>query len=75
VLEKIFHDSLGFAGCELIRRTIGLAHVKDLDSIEDNDRRILLKKLTLLVGEVLIVKRKEIGSIDVVIELLGEVQK
>ena len=75
VLEKVFQDSLGFAGCELIRRTIGLAHVKDLDSIEDNDRRILLKKLTLLVGEVLIVKRKEIGSIDVVIELLGEVQK
>lgn len=74
VLEKIFRDSLGFAGCELIRRTIGLAHVKDLDSIENQEQRILLKKQTLKAGEILIVSRQEIGSIDAVIELLGEVQ-
>ncbi|SDN88094.1 5'-methylthioribose kinase [Psychrobacillus sp. OK028] len=75
VLEKIFHDSLGFAGCELIRRTIGLAHVKDLDSIENQEQRILLKKQTLKAGELLIVRRYQIDSIDAVIELLGEIQQ
>ena len=74
VLEKIFHDSVGFAGCELIRRTIGLAHVKDLDSIENHEQRILTKKQTLKAGERLIVSRHEINSIDAVIELLGEIQ-
>lgn len=74
VLGKIFHDSLGFAGCELIRRTIGLAHVKDLDSIENQEQRILLKKQTLKAGERLIVSHKEIDSIDAVIELLGEIK-
>lgn len=75
VLEKVFRDSLGFAGCELIRRTIGLAHVKDLDSIENQEKRILLKKQTLKAGELLIIRRKEINSIDAVIELLGEIQQ
>ena len=75
LLEKIFRDSIGFAGCELIRRTIGLAHVKDLDSIENNEQRIVLKKQTLKAGERLIVSREEIDSIDALIELLGEIQK
>lgn len=75
VLEKIFQDTLGFAGCELIRRTIGLAHVKDLDGIEDDEKRTVSKKQALLIGEVFILKRKEINSIQAVIELLKELHK
>ncbi|SES40604.1 S-methyl-5-thioribose kinase [Psychrobacillus sp. OK032] len=75
VLDKIFQDTLGFAGCELIRRTIGLAHVKDLDGIVDEDQRILSKKQALHIGELLLLNRKEISSIQVVIELLEELQK
>ena len=70
ILKKIFSDTLGFAGCELIRRTIGLAHVKDLDGIEDNEERILLKKRTLQVGETLILNRNDLFSITEVIALL-----
>lgn len=74
VLEKIFRDTLGFAGCELIRRTIGLAHVKDLDAIEDAELRIRLKKQTLQTGEALILKRAELTSIGAVTGLLEELQ-
>jgi 5-methylthioribose kinase len=75
ILEKIFRDALGFAGCELIRRTIGLAHVKDLDGVEDKDLRIGLKKQTLKTGEELILRRSEITSIDAVVKLLKELQQ
>ncbi|WP_342599552.1 S-methyl-5-thioribose kinase [Psychrobacillus sp. FSL H8-0483] len=75
VLDKIFTDTLGFAGCELIRRTIGLAHVKDLDGIADDEKRILFKKQALLIGEALILKRNEIKSIHAVIALLEELHK
>lgn len=75
VLEKIFRDALGFAGCELIRRTIGLAHVKDLDGIEDEEKRIASKKQALRVGEALITKRQQLSSIAAVIELLEELRK
>ena len=70
ILQKIFSDTLGFAGCELIRRTIGLAHVKDLDGIENQEKRIRLKKLTLRIGEILILKRHDLKTITEVITLL-----
>ncbi len=74
IIGKIFRDALGFAGCELIRRTIGLAHVKDLDGIEDDSRRIELKKQALALGEKLIVQRDKVKSIHEVTVLIGEVE-
>ncbi|PFK46841.1 S-methyl-5-thioribose kinase [Bacillus cereus] len=54
VLQNIFADALGFAGCEMIRRTIGLAHVADLDGIQDENRRIQAKKHALYLGRELL---------------------
>ena len=45
---------VGFAGCELIRRTIGLAHVADLDEIANKETRIQAKKQALSLGRELI---------------------
>ncbi|KAB2328497.1 S-methyl-5-thioribose kinase [Cytobacillus depressus] len=72
ILQKIFSDTLGFAGCELIRRTIGLSHVKDLDGIADKDKRIAAKKQALALGEALILNRNKWNSLTVAITLLGE---
>lgn len=70
--QKVFSDTLGFAGCELIRRTIGLSHVKDLDGIEDSEQRISAKKKTLATGSALILKRNEFTTIEEVITFLKE---
>ena len=70
VLEKSFQDSIGFAGCECIRRTIGLAHVDDLDGIEDKERRLQAKRICLNLGKQLIVNRKDIHSIDDLLTLI-----
>ncbi len=43
ILQNIFTDVVGFAGCELIRRTINLAHVADLDEIANKETRIQAK--------------------------------
>jgi 5-methylthioribose kinase len=67
-LQQIFEDTLGFTGCELIRRTIGLAHVVDLDGITSDERRIIAKKQAILLGRGLIVNRKEIGSIEKLVD-------
>ncbi|KKB72257.1 MULTISPECIES: S-methyl-5-thioribose kinase [Bacillus] len=58
-LKKAFEDAAGFAGCEMIRRTIGLAHVADLETIVPFSRRISQKRLALKIGSALIKKRKE----------------
>ena len=62
VLKQIFEDSVGFAGCELIRRTIGLAHVADLDGIEIKSDRILAKKAAIQIGKFFIVNSRNIDS-------------
>jgi 5-methylthioribose kinase len=64
VFEKYFKDMIGFAGCELIRRTIGLAHVADLDGISDQQKRISAKIKTLNLGKKLILSRKQIRNIE-----------
>ncbi|MBM7693117.1 5-methylthioribose kinase [Peribacillus deserti] len=63
-LQKIFTDALGFAGCELIRRTIGLAHVEDLDGISNEGERILAKKTALQLGRALIMNRQQEAKIE-----------
>lgn len=61
VLTKFKSDAYGFAGCELIRRTIGLSHVADLNGIENKETRIAAKTATLKVGAYLIKNRKELN--------------
>jgi len=70
VLEKSFQDSIGFAGCECIRRTIGLAHVEDLDAIPDKERRLQAKRICLTLGKELIIKRKQIHSIEELLSVI-----
>lgn len=72
-LKKVFGDAVGVAGCELIRRTIGLSHVVDLDGINDKDKRISSKKLALAIGSELILKRNETKSITEVIQKVEEI--
>lgn len=70
VLEDFFHDSIGFAGCELIRRTIGLAHVADLDGMEDPSRRLASKEVAIKLGRELILQRSSITRTNEIVHLL-----
>jgi 5-methylthioribose kinase len=69
-LQKYYQDAIGFAGCELIRRTIGLSHVIDLDGISHDVDRIAAKEKALALGRDLILKRSEITTIDQLVTFL-----
>ena len=64
MLSRLFQDSLGFAGVKMVRRILGLAHVEDLESISDPDRRAACEKRALLLARHLVLNRAQIGSID-----------
>jgi 5-methylthioribose kinase len=53
-LRQVWTDALGFCGTELIRRTIGLAHVADLDQVADADMRHECQRNALNLGRMLI---------------------
>jgi 5-methylthioribose kinase len=56
-MANLFADSLGFAGCKMIRRVLGLAHVADLETIADPDRRAEAERKVLRLGRRLILER------------------
>ncbi|NLP50163.1 S-methyl-5-thioribose kinase [Bacillus sp. RO1] len=69
-LKKVFTDAIGFAGCEVIRRTIGLAHVADLDTLKPYERRLSVKQQALILGQALVKNAATIRNIQDVEALL-----
>lgn len=63
-LQQVWTDAVGYCGTELIRRTIGLAHVADLDSITDAEMRGECQRNALNLGRALIVNAPHIEHID-----------
>jgi 5-methylthioribose kinase len=64
VMKEIFADTLGYAGCKMIRRIHGLAHVADIDKIEDDTKRLQAQALALTIGRELIMKRYHFKQIE-----------
>lgn len=56
-LETILRDTAGVAGLELCRRTLGLAHVKDITSIADANARARAEKMCIVMGKRFIMER------------------
>ncbi|MCE5173674.1 S-methyl-5-thioribose kinase [Paenibacillus profundus] len=75
-LEMILRDTAGVAGLELCRRTLGLAHVKDITSIADHAARARAEKMCIVMGKRFIMERHNMkGGADFVkvIAAAGEV--
>ena len=60
-LRKVWTESLGYAGTEIIRRIIGFAHLTDLTTLEDP---VQASRRALLIGRELIVKRRELTDAE-----------
>ena len=71
-LENILADSLGFAGTEMIRRTIGISHVIDLDSIQNDADRAKAEEMALNIGQTLIKQSQEIHTTAQLATLLNK---
>jgi len=56
-LNAILSDTAGYTGTELIRRTVGLAQVKDVTSISDENKRAYAERVNVLCAKDLIMNR------------------
>jgi 5-methylthioribose kinase len=68
-MSGLLSDTLGFAGMKMLRRVVGIAHVEDLDSIEDADVRAKCERHALKIAKVFIKTAGSFGSIDDAIAL------
>ena len=63
-LAAVWRQAVGFAGCELIRRVAGLAHVADFESIADPARRAACERRALRLGRTLLVDRDAHATVE-----------
>ncbi|MBU1308962.1 MAG: S-methyl-5-thioribose kinase [Gammaproteobacteria bacterium] len=70
-MQQVWADTLGYAGCELIRRTVGLAHVADLDSISNSMLRGQCEAKAIKLGRELILQRHSLANMAQLLTLLN----
>lgn len=63
-MKKIFQDAVGFCACSLARRTVGIAGVADIRSIEDISERTKLEKINIDLSYRLMMEYDQIDNID-----------
>ncbi len=61
-LASVLRDAAGYAGCELIRRTVGFAHVLDYDALEPQEMRLAAGHENLKLGRILILQADTLGT-------------
>ena len=70
VLQDIFHESVGFAGMEMLRRLIGAAHVKDIERIVDVKRKLIVETSALEFGRIIVKRHRDIMTLTTLLDLL-----
>jgi 5-methylthioribose kinase len=65
-MDRLFADSIGFAGAKIVRRILGLAHNVDFEWIEDKARRATCEARALRLARELLVNARSFGSIRTV---------
>jgi 5-methylthioribose kinase len=69
-LNDIFHESIGFAGMEVMRRIIGAAHVCDIEGIADIEKKLSAERAALAFGGALVKHHRELLTMADVMTLL-----
>jgi 5-methylthioribose kinase len=54
-MERVWEDTVGFAGAEMIRRIVGIAHVEDFERLSDPETRARCERKALEFGRRMLV--------------------
>jgi len=66
-MRRLLQDTIGYAGCKMVRRIVGLAHVADIDKIPDAAEREQAQRSALAIGKAMILRNRQATSIENVI--------
>ena len=65
-VARLFEDSLRFAGTKMIRRILGLAHVEELETIENHQVRAACESEALTLARKLVLEPSSFSDINLV---------
>ncbi|CUU23104.1 putative 5-methylthioribose kinase [Duffyella gerundensis] len=63
-LHKVWQDSVGYCGTELIRRTVGMSQIADMKTISDEAMRVECIRHAISLGKTLILAAPHVEDID-----------
>ncbi len=69
-MQTLLQESIGFAGCKIIRRQFGIAGVEDIRGIEDDAVREKANRLAVSIGERFIKEYHILNNIEDTITLI-----
>lgn len=61
---NLLRDTVGFTGAKMVRRIVGLAHVADIDKIENAAARERAQRMALTIGTACIRANRQVATID-----------
>ncbi|MEP1444077.1 MAG: S-methyl-5-thioribose kinase [Hyphomicrobiales bacterium] len=68
-LRDVMEDSIGFGGAKMVRRILGIAHVEDLETIQDENLRADCERKALALGRIMITDRKSLSDFNDVVRM------
>lgn len=71
--SELFSDTLAFAGSEIIRRIVGIAHVADFETISDLKLRSSVEKLSLKMARNLMLNSGVYNTVESLVEAVKEI--
>jgi 5-methylthioribose kinase len=74
VMDQMWRDALGYGGCKMIRRVLGVAHVADLEKIQDKDRRSRCEEAVLSLAETMVLQGHKLGTISSPEEIISNIK-
>ncbi len=74
-MKDILRQSVGFAGCEILRRVFGAAGVDEIRAIDDKDLRKKAELLVFDIGRKFVLQHNDIENIDEIINNIILVEK
>jgi 5-methylthioribose kinase len=63
-LAELLQDTIGYTGSKMVRRIVGLAHVADIDGIQDTALRNRAQRAALAAGVALIKQHRKVTTIN-----------
>ena len=73
-LQQIWSDTLGFAGIEMHRRILGLAHIPEFETIANEELRAACERRALVAGRKLAVHRRAFPTIGRVNDFVAGIE-
>jgi 5-methylthioribose kinase len=69
-MRQVLQDTAGFGAAEMMRRLIGLAHVHDFWTIEDDHVRAAAEGMALNIAQAWLMNRHTVTSIDDLVDIV-----